>query len=365
MAIFEEQGPPSRRSSVGSIGSRKGHVKHASVSSIDSITSARRASLKSDVAPIHSSPLHIATAPPTEAPTHSNDLPHSPKGSPVTPSNLTESQPQSPAKSQNNQQHLNELAANARRERKVLDLEISNSSLLAINRSLEREVRKQKAELRRFRRLSRAGRLSLATGQSSLASDSTFDDEHDGPALGIEGGFLAPLGEDDELGLSTDEDEGPDSADEVSSVASSSLSPAALKARDARYRAKDEKRLRLDLSRHRELLVDSQRMNQSLKRCLGWTEELIREGKRALDYRIRVSDVRIGGRVLAREDEEGDGDGDGDGGKAGEGGGLLRAWTPPERNARMSEETDKDSGIELENAGVDDAVIGTSDGLHG
>lgn len=73
---------------------------------------------------------------------------------------------------------MNELAANARRERKVLDLEISNSSLLAINRTLEREMRKQTAELRRFRRLSCSGRLSVApsrsaSGKMSMLSEAT------------------------------------------------------------------------------------------------------------------------------------------------------------------------------------------------
>jgi len=50
----------------------------------------------------------------------------------------------------------------------VLDLEISNSSLLAINRSLEKEIRKQKAELRRFRRMSRAGVFSADTAGEPL-----------------------------------------------------------------------------------------------------------------------------------------------------------------------------------------------------
>ena len=44
-------------------------------------------------------------------------------------------------------------------------------------------------------------------------------------------------------------------------------------------------------------------MNQSLRRCLGWTEELINEGKKALNYHVRVSDVKLGGRVLRRDEE--------------------------------------------------------------
>lgn len=174
-----------------------------------------------------------------------------------------------------------------------MDLEISNSSLLAINRQLEREVRKQKAELRRYRRLTRAGRLSVATVDTQATDD----------VGGVEG-----LDSEDDEGhqdlerLSDEDDE-----DDLSESDESALSPSALAEHDRKRIAKDEKRLRLDLSKHRQLLVDSQKMNQSLRRCLGWTEELINEGKKALSYRVRVSDVKLGGRVLRRDDEFEDG----------------------------------------------------------
>jgi hypothetical protein len=45
-------------------------------------------------------------------------------------------------------------------------------------------------------------------------------------------------------------------------------------------------------------------MNQSIKRCLGWTENLISEAKKALEYKVHVSEIEIGGRVL-RPDEVG------------------------------------------------------------
>ncbi|KAK2067856.1 hypothetical protein P8C59_001561 [Phyllachora maydis] len=66
---------------------------------------------------------------------------------------------QSPAttKSPTQDKELSELVASARRERKVQDLQITNASLEAINRTLERQLRKQTAELRRYRRLSRSG----------------------------------------------------------------------------------------------------------------------------------------------------------------------------------------------------------------
>ena len=91
-------------------------------------------------------------------------------------------------------------------------------------------------------------------------------------------------------------------SDDESLLDDGTFSPNTYAEHDARLRAKDEKRLQLDLSKHRELLVDSQRMNQSIKRCLGWTEDLIKECQKALDYRVRVSDFEVGGRVLTPDD---------------------------------------------------------------
>lgn len=192
---------------------------------------------------------------------------------------------------------MNELAANARRERKVLDLEITNSSLAAINRTLEREMRKQTAELRRYRRLSRSGRLSIAT--SASVRTSTGLDAMDGD----DGHQLSDMSEEESDELS-DFDSSEDSIDD------GSLDPEALAASDLRHRKRDEKRLQLDLSKHQQLLIDSQKLNESLKRCLGWTESLITEGKKALEYNVRVSDIELGGRVLVTDDaEENEGEG--------------------------------------------------------
>lgn len=200
--------------------------------------------------------------------------------------------PQSPVKAGHSLERMNELAANARRERKVLDLEITNSSLAAINRTLEREMRKQAAELRRYRRLSRSGRLSIATEASIRTSN----------------GFSAIGEEETEQRLSDMSEEESEDMSEFDSSEDSiddgSLDPEALAASDLRHRKKDEKRLQLDLSKHQQLLVDSQKLNESLKRCLGWTEGLIAEGKKALEYNVRVSDVELGGRVLVNDADE-------------------------------------------------------------
>lgn len=198
---------------------------------------------------------------------------------------------------------LNELVANARRERKVQDLQITNASLEAINRTLERQLRKQTNELRRYKRLSRAGRLSSANTvpPSRTVSDSAVSENPEGPLNELNLSDLSEEGEDD----MDQEDEDLDESElsEPESSGSANMSPDTAAVKDEKYRKRDENRLQIDLSKHQQLLVDSQKMNQSLKRCLGWTEELIKEGKRALAYQVRVSEVDIGGRV-AHEDGE-------------------------------------------------------------
>jgi hypothetical protein len=128
----------------------------------------------------------------------------------------------------------------------------------------------------------------------------------------------------------SESDEDPDSSLSDESVESSSLSPDALAQRDATRLAKDEKRLHLDLTRHRQLLVDSQKMNQSLKRCMAWSEEMITEGRRALEYKVRVSDIELGGRVLEHEELSSLAEDTEDHSETGAQGrrGLLGAWSP-------------------------------------
>lgn len=212
----------------------------------------------------------------------------------LTPASPTRADHRADLQPQDQLQKMNELAANARRERKVLDLEISNSSLLAINRTLERELRKQAAELRRFRRLSRSGRLSLGADSTKLRRSSIMDVSRDS----YSGDDVSQL---DSIAESF--------SDDTESLPSSTLSDSASDSpSQGSRRARDEKRLLLDLSMHQQMLIDSQKMSQSIKRCLTWTEELISEGMKALEYQVRVSEVELGGRVIVREEDCDDGE---------------------------------------------------------
>jgi len=188
-----------------------------------------------------------------------------------------------------------EAANNARRERKVLDLEISNSSLLAINRTLEKELRKHNAELRRFRRLSRSGRLSFTPSNRivSGASMSTLATLEEADQDGSQN-FASPNSS--TAGSPDDDDDFSDDDDGSSSFTESS--------EKMRRRARDEKRLMQDLQRHQQILIDSQKLTQSIQRCLNCTEELIKDGNKALAYQIEETEVQIGGRVLTHDDDE-------------------------------------------------------------
>ncbi|KAF3046239.1 hypothetical protein E8E11_006383 [Didymella keratinophila] len=339
LSVSEEPVDSRRRSSITSSLSRPGHYKSASLSSIDSVADLRRVPSNEGNATTPSSIFHGNRIVSNGSSVVDNTAPTpSPLG--ISQNALPSPGLASPTKEKSALEIMNELAANARRERKVLDLEISNSSLLAINRSLEKEMRKQKAELKRLRRMSRAGRFSMD------AIGSTLDSFSAKKARDLSD--MSEVEEDEE-----EEEEIPSEEEMESSESSfdeSVLENSAHVERDESYRIKDEKRLQLDLAKHRDLLMDSQKMNESLKRCLGWTDQLINDAQKALDYKVNVSDVRIGGRVLVVEDDEEE-----DTAAHEEARGLLSPWSPPQRAADtldppvpdFARAENRDSGVDV------------------
>ncbi|KAF2486504.1 hypothetical protein BDY17DRAFT_291611 [Neohortaea acidophila] len=331
-SLHERQG--STGPTAASVGQ---HTKSLSVSSArppSAFSGHRKSTTIEDTDPLASPLIHeIKAVSPSWAPKPQSDLP-SIDTSLESPGSLPRSESLTSTKA------VSELAAEARRERKVLDLEISNSSLLAINASLEREVRRQRAELKSFRRLSRAGRFSFAPadrGGSGSADLGALAEEDEEDGDNMSDGDLDDLSSDDE-------DESTLSSGE----------PLSLSAQDRL--AKDEKRLNADLEKHRELLVQSQAMNQSLKRCMYATEDMIREGKKALEYHVRVSDVKLGGRVLSTHDDgevdrreiEVADEAEGDDSVA-QARTFLDTWTNVgEASVGSSEGGDRDSGIEVD-----------------
>ena len=191
--------------------------------------------------------------------------------------------------------------------------------------------------------MSRAGRFSVE-------STSTFADRLS-TGGGSEFDNLSDMSEEHDF-----EDEPQYSSE--SSFDEGAMSPAVLAEKDESHRLGDEKRMQLDLSKHQELLIDSQKMNQSLKRCLDWTEELIKDGQKALAYKVQASDVKLGGRVLSTEEDL-------DMGPERERKALLSPWSPSHRDPDLlerasptgSERADWDSGVDLEGLKLAEAEL--------
>lgn len=256
----------------------------------------RRSSMAlSDASPMAAGPTRT-----TSMVVSNGALPHS-----VNPPAVTQElpslpvQPRSPTRpsvvGQSKIDQMNELAANARRERKVLDLEISNSSLLAINRTLEREMRKQNAELRRYRRLSRSGRLSAAPSSRSVPEKMSLHAENDEDQADETSHLDSDNEENDHEHIFSDN----------SSLSPVSSRPSSPTSRAGRTRFQDPKRPEIDLAAHRTLLLDGQKLNQSIKRCLAQAEALIASGKTALEYQARApTPENLGARVLTPDDIE-------------------------------------------------------------
>lgn len=306
----------SRRSSISTLSQRSmSHVKSASVSAV-SLTSRRRPSMTlSDDFCMNSPRPHpgVENGITVEARAASPSLSES-RYSKSTVTLLL-----SPKFSPDKLEHANELAADARRERKLLDLEISNSSLLAINQTLEREMRKQQVELRRLRRESQFGRTSEAqysrSGSKRIGVLSEIDDPTNMNRLA---GRSSPPSSFEDEDDEDDDDNGNASRCSFSSC-SSSWDEGAVPTSHAAL--ENSKRLSLDYSQHRALLIDSQKMNQSIERCLGRSEDLIAAGKKALEYRVDIRELEtLTGRVLLPDELE-------ETGMWGPGQGLLSSGT--------------------------------------
>lgn len=303
----------SRRSSLSTPSQRKfSHTRSSSVNAVGS-SPGRRSVAYSDIS---STGFNYKKSPPPDLdktspennqgspmsrPQKSSPSISSPEPKPSSPSSSPpfHSQPQSPARptepspGKSKLDHLNDLAASARRERKVLDLEISNSSLLAINQTLEREMRKQALELRRFRRISR--RSGISSKRTTLGENDVHSGEDDSSE-----DHSSPTYDGDE----DNEDGGSDI--DCTSRRESSFSPTMRTSSiPIPTRLKKSSKPFLDLTRQRTLLIDSQKLNQSLKRCLGRTEEMIADAKKALDFQVRIDELEssLGGRILTPDDE--------------------------------------------------------------
>ncbi|KAK9353284.1 hypothetical protein V1505DRAFT_391148 [Lipomyces doorenjongii] len=170
----------------------------------------------------------------------------------------------------------------ARTNRKILDLEISNTSLLAINRTLEREMRGQSRELRALKRWiqrNNIGGVEIDVSNLSVSEteDSGIDDESDEESNS--------RGDEDDEDVTIGPFSGKRSAVRSKGTVSQSV-------------------LELDVlvQKEQDLLEASQAVNGSITNCLFMSDVLLKEARASLSFKVSEEDLRVGGRVLSYED---------------------------------------------------------------
>lgn len=164
--------------------------------------------------------------------------------------------------------------ASSRVERKVKDLEISNSSLLAVNKFLEKKLQQQ------------ANQISMLRARSANTNTNTND------------GMNYDEGGDEEDDFLREEDDVLDSDSEEESIQ-------ALIAGSGDNLDAIENRTKS----HIGVVRSYQRINNSLTRCLYLTQSLITDANNSLQMAVDPDDIRIGGKV-AYEDSFVESDGE-------------------------------------------------------
>jgi hypothetical protein len=146
---------------------------------------------------------------------------------------------------------------------------------------------------------------------------------------------------------------GPDSVDQ--SFAEDTDTPTRTYGQARQTSMKLDNALHLDLAKHKDILIDSQKMNLTIQRCLSMTEQLLKDAGSALEYQPTILN-----RVLTPEEREQEQARDGDSRGADY---FMRdwAWDRPAKRDGMNRQqqseghenaTDKDSGIDLDESSL-------------
>ena len=73
----------------------------------------------------------------------------------------------------------------------------------------------------------------------------------------------------------------------------------------------DQEKVSAELKKHQAVLEASAKTSAAMKRCMLMVEELMKDGNKALEYKVAPSDVKLGGRILGSDNEEDDDEEDG------------------------------------------------------
>ncbi|KAA8910947.1 hypothetical protein TRICI_003958 [Trichomonascus ciferrii] len=153
----------------------------------------------------------------------------------------------------------------ARSERKVMDLEISNTSLLAVNKFLEKKLHKQSVLLHEYE----ASSWSAGSNSSHITPFLDSEEEED------------------------TEDESKENKIPLDSL----LDENELIDQDGIHAIQDR------TNKHIEFVESYERMNRSLRKCLYLSQSLLEDATKSLEYSINPDEVKLGGRVVLNDDD--------------------------------------------------------------
>lgn len=146
-----------------------------------------------------------------------------------------------------------------------MDLEISNTSLLAVNKFLEKKLHKQSVLLHEYE----ASSWSAGSNSSHITPFLDSEEEED------------------------TEDESKENKIPLDSL----LDENELIDQDGIHAIQDR------TNKHIEFVESYERMNRSLRKCLYLSQSLLEDATKSLEYSINPDEVKLGGRVVLNDDD--------------------------------------------------------------
>lgn len=158
----------------------------------------------------------------------------------------------------------------ARSNRKIMDLEISNASLMAVNKYLEKKLRSQSKDIQ-----------YLKVSNSSTSNLTGFDSESEDEDQ--EQTELQRISQD-----STDDEQTVNGDRDVTNTESSIFSTAEIDI------AEKTKMIQERMQSHIKFLESSEKVNSIMRNCLLISDSLIQQASKSLEYEVDPTDIKYG-----------------------------------------------------------------------
>jgi hypothetical protein len=172
---------------------------------------------------------------------------------------------------------VSEETRNARTDRKIKDLEISNASLLAINQVLEKKLRRQAKEIEYLNDLMSKHNIT---------------------------GELLAMHDDDDEDISIDEESNETFSSLGIAIKESLDNDQIIDEQLSKQQAEITERMQQCL----EFIETSQNISKTLRKCLMLSETLIQEGSKSINLTINPEDIKVGMKIsmLTGDEDEDD-----------------------------------------------------------